>query len=80
MNDESRLMISIWTAVSDFIANGDKQDAADALVESFVEQGHDVETLYDADGECPYIDRALASKAADAENDGFGEVDEEEGW
>lgn len=81
MNDESRLMMRIWEQVSEVISSGDKQDAADAIVNSFVEFGYDVETLYDADGECPYIDRALATaaaeEAAEAEDD---ERDTRDDW
>ncbi len=76
MNEESRLMMQIWEAVSDFINSGEKQDAADAIVEAFVDSGHDVEQLYDAEGECPYIDRALTSAAA--ENEDIDENEDED--
>lgn len=69
MNDEARLMVLIWESISDFVISGEKQDAADALVASFVELGHDVEQLYDAEGECPFLDRALVSAAAANEDD-----------
>lgn len=75
MNDEARLMMTVWEAVSDYVSSGCKQDAADALVGAFVEVGHDVELLYDADGECPYLDRALASAATEEEEPA---LDEEE--
>lgn len=76
MNDEARLMMQIWERVSDYINSGEKQDAADAMVEAFIDSGHDVETLYDAEGECPYIDRALTSAAA--ENEDIDETDYDE--
>jgi hypothetical protein len=81
MNEESRLLMLIWASVSDYISGGDKQQAADSLVESFVECGHEVEELYDADGECPFIDRALATVAAQDADDGSDTfAGDEEEW
>ena len=60
MNEQAHLMTLIWEGLAEFISPGDKQEAADALVKSFMEF-HDIDELFDADGECPYIDRALAA-------------------
>lgn len=74
MNDEARLLALAWEAVSDFISNSDKQEAANVLVDAFVEAGHEVEILFDAEGECNYLDRALTANHDRA----LHEEDEEE--
>lgn len=77
MNDEARLMMLIWESISDFISTSDKQTAAQALVSSFIESGHEIDELYDADGECPYIDKALASTKDVIDEDGEETGDED---
>lgn len=74
MNEEAHLLALIWEAIGDLISSADKQDAADALVGSFIECGHEIESLYDADGECQFLDRALSS-AHENENEGAEEED-----
>jgi hypothetical protein len=73
MNEEARLLMLIWESISDFISTGDKQEAADAIVGSFVEGGHDLDLLFDADGECPFIDRALSAAQIEDEDEPYGE-------
>lgn len=76
MNDESRLMMLIWESISDFISTNDKQTAAQALISSFVENGYEIDDLFDADGECPYIDRALVAIKENQDEDGDDAADE----
>ncbi len=70
MNDESLLLLSVWEKLNPFMsASADKQEAAEALVTTLIELGYDIDTLYDVDGECPYLDRALTTVAARDEDD-----------
>ena len=79
MNEEGRLLALAWESISDFISNGDKQDAANALVDAFVEAGIDVEALFDAEGECNYLDRAMTAnhdRSLAEEEEELGEMDD----
>jgi hypothetical protein len=80
MNEEYRLMMHIWLALTDYIPAGAKQEAADDLVDSFVEHGIPIGELYDAEGECPYIDRALATAAEAAAEEEEPVDGEDEDW
>jgi hypothetical protein len=74
MNDESRLVATVWDTLSSFIGTGDKQEAANNLVEAIIDLGYDASDLHDAYGEDPYLDKALtAVSEADADD---AEVDE----
>jgi hypothetical protein len=82
MNDEARLLFGLWEAVSDLIPTGDRQEAAANLIRVLIEQGgNDIDLLHDAEGECPYLDRALeevAEELAEDADDLFDEIDEDE--
>ena len=77
MNDEARLLLSIWEAVQDYIPTGDRQEAALGVIKSLVELGNDLELLHDAEGECPYLDRALNEAALDQDEE-IDDIYEEE--
>lgn len=66
MNDEARLLFSIWETVSEVIPTGERQEAAAGIIRALIEQGScDIDLLHDVEGECAYLDRALAEVAAE---------------
>lgn len=73
MTDESRLLASIWERVGDFISAGDKKEAAAAMLRGFLDVGYEIHDLIDADGECPYMDKALAEMMNEAEDEFYEE-------
>lgn len=80
MNDEARLLALSWEAISDFIPNSDKQEAANVFVDAFVEAGHDVETLFDAEGECNYLDRAMTANHDRSQAEEEDEINGDDGY
>lgn len=82
MNDEARLLYSLWESVSDFIPTGERQEAATALINVLIElNDNDINLLHDAEGECPHLDRALeavADEHAEDADDLLDEIDEDE--
>lgn len=70
MNDEARLLFSLWETVGEFVPNGDKQEAASQMIRTLIDVGgNDFDLLHDAEGECPHLDRALAEIAAEIAED-----------
>lgn len=75
MNEEARLIATIYDRIETYISKSDKSAVAEALVDSFLEMGHEPEDLYEADGEYPILDAAIRSNIddAEAEEDIFGD-------
>lgn len=74
MNQEARLLYRLWESVSEVLPMGERQEAAESMIRALVELNDmDINLLHDAEGECPYLDRALVVVA-----DEIREEDEEE--
>ena len=83
MDDEARLLALVWEGMSDFVSTSDKQEASTALVNAFMESGYEITDLFDAMGECSYLDKALTTKHDEviAEDEELEEeLDDEEGY
>lgn len=80
MNDEARLLFSLWESVGEFVPASDKQEAAAQMIRSLIEiGGHDFDLLHDAEGECPYLDKAITEIAAEiAEEEDEVEYEDED--
>ncbi len=68
-NEEARLLYSVWEAVQEYIPTNQRNDAAEQLVRALVDAGNDLDLLHEVEGECPYLDKALAAVAADEEEE-----------
>lgn len=76
MDDEAQLLVEVWEAMKEFLPSNTLNDAADALVTSFINQGADIRVLLEAGEECPALERAL-----EANRDDEGEEEnEDEGY
>lgn len=70
MNDEARLLFALWESVSEVIPVGERQEAAASMIRTLIDHGdNDFNLLHDAEGEDPYLDRALAEVAAEIAED-----------
>ncbi len=80
MNDEARLLFTIWEAVSEVLPMSERQEAAAGIIRALIEQGScDIDLLHDAEGECTYLDRALAEVASEnADPDEYLDYGDEE--
>lgn len=78
MNDHAHVVLAVWQAVSDFVPMAARDDAAEALMRSYMEaEDIDVDTFYDLSGDCQHLDAALevlTDKNADED------ADEDEGY
>ncbi len=72
MNEEARLLVSLWEAVSDHIPAGSRQEAGASMIRVMMEYGHDLALLHEAESECPFLDRAL-DQVSDEEGEEFEE-------
>jgi hypothetical protein len=62
MNDEARLLFALWETVNDVIPAAERQESAEQMIRALIEHAnYDMDLLADADGECPYLDRAIAA-------------------
>ena len=81
MNDEARLLYALWEGISDLVPTGDRQEAAASMIRVLIElNDSDINLLHDAEGECPYLDRALEEVAEEVREDAdelFDEGDED---
>lgn len=69
MNEEARLLLSIWTALSEYIPVGDRKDAGKDLIKVLLDQGNDLELMRDAEDECPYLDKAISEAVEENQED-----------
>lgn len=70
MNDEARLLFSIWESISEFIAPNDRREAAKTIILNLIEHNSsELRLLHDAEGECPHLDDALEEVFQEIEED-----------
>ena len=74
MNEEAQLLYRLWENVQDFIPNAEKFEVAKSIIRTLLEFGNDIHLLYDAEGNCSYLDRAL--EAIEGEEDDEREIDD----
>jgi hypothetical protein len=80
MNDEAQLLSTIWDAIEGYISTNEKQEAAEAIIKTLIDNGNDLPLLQDAEGNCNYLDRALAAVESEQEEvetdlyDEYGEI------
>jgi hypothetical protein len=68
MEDEATLLVEVWEAMKEYLPSNTLNDAADALVTAFINQGVDIRNLLEVGEECPVLERAIEANRDD-END-----------
>ena len=78
MNEEAQLLSQLWENVQDNLPNSEKLEVAKAIIRTLIEFGNDIHLLYDAEGNCTYLDRALEAVEGEEEesNEPLDEIDE----
>jgi hypothetical protein len=74
MSSESKLVVELWDYFRDMIPAGKRQDAATHLLRLFQEYGIEVEQA-EIEGECEYLDEAIAVHLEDEDEDHFDHDD-----
>lgn len=79
MNEEAMLLVTLWEAIQDYIPAAEKVTVAESTIKTLMEFGNDIHLLHDAEGTCPYLDKALLAIAEEEEEEVMP-LDEDDGY
>ena len=69
MNEEAQLLVTLWESIQEYIPTNEKQSMAEKVIQTLINYGNDFKLLHDAEGNCTFLDRALAAVGVEEEEE-----------